>query len=92
MRASDGPHQIGNEIIVQAAEALADAALACGRGQVRGVEQAGDGRVYRRADFSAAAVTRLYENFAGGMIAAYLRDKAARDRALSLVSMEVLPS
>ena len=92
MRASDGPHQIGNEIIVQAAAALADAALACGRGQVRGVEQAGDGRVYRRADFSAAAVTRLYENVAGGMIAAYLRDKAARDRAVSLVSMELLPS
>ena len=92
MRASDGPHQIGNEIIVQAAEALAEAALACGRGQVRGVAQAGDGRVYRRADFSAAAVTRLYENFAGGMIAAYLRDKTVRDRALSLVSMELLPS
>ena len=91
MRAGDGPHQIGNKIIVQAAEALADAALACGRGQVRGVEQAGDGRVYRRADFSAAAVTRLYENFAGGMIAAYLREQAARDRALSLVSMEVVP-
>jgi hypothetical protein len=56
------------------------------------VEQVGGGRVYRRADFSAAAVTRLYDNFADGMIAAYLRDKAARDRALSLVSLELLPS
>ena len=35
---------------------------------LRGVAQAGGGRVYKRADFSADAVRRLYANFAGGMI------------------------
>lgn len=91
MRPADGPHEIGNQIIVQAADALAAAARACGRGHVRGIEQSGKGRVYRRADFSAAAVSRLYDNFAGGMIGAYLREKPVRDRALSLVSLETVP-
>ena len=78
MRASDGPHDIGNKTIVRRPRRWRTRAGA-GRGPVRGVPQAGDGRVYRRADFSADAVTRLYANFAGGMIADYLRDKAARD-------------
>jgi len=88
MRPADGPHDIGNKTIVAAAAALADAALALGAGGVRGVEQRGGGRLYKRADFSAAAVRRLYANFAGGMIQAYLRDQARRDAALSLVAME----
>jgi folate-dependent phosphoribosylglycinamide formyltransferase PurN len=92
LRADDGPHDIGNRIIVGAAAVMAEAALALGRGPVRGVEQTGDGRVYRRADFSAAAVARLYENFAAGMIASYLRDRAARDAALSFVTMETVAS
>jgi methionyl-tRNA formyltransferase len=93
MRPDDGPHEIGNQTIVAAAAALADAALAVARGPVRSVEQsveqAACGRLYKRADFSAAAVTRLYANLAAGMIPDYLRDQARRDRALSLVSMEV---
>ena len=85
---ADGPHEIGNKTIVSAASALADAALALDDGGVRSVEQAGGGRVYKRADFSAAAVKRLYANFADGMIAEYLRNRAVRDAALSLVSLE----
>jgi hypothetical protein len=84
----DGPHEIGNKTIVAAADALADAALALGAGGVRGVEQTGAGRVYTRADFSAAAVERLYANFAAGMIDEYLRQRRSRDAALALVSME----
>lgn len=88
MSPGDGPHDIGNKTIVAAAAALADAALALGAGGVRGVEQRGEGRLYKRADFSAAAVRRLYANFAEGMIETYLRDKARRDAALSLLTME----
>lgn len=88
VRAGDGPHDIGNRTIVAAAEALAAAALAHARTPLRGVPQAGGGRVYRRKDFSAAAVDRLYANFAEGMIEGYLRDRAARDARLSLVAME----
>ena len=88
MSAADGPHDIGNKTIVAAAAALADAASALGAGGVRGVEQRGGGRLYKRADFSAAAVRRLSANLADGMIDTYLRHKAERDAALSLVTME----
>jgi len=89
IQSGDGPHDIGNKTIVVAAETLVTAALALDAGGVRGVEQVGRGRVYRRADFSADAVNRLYANFAAGMIDDYLRDQATRDRALSLVRMEI---
>jgi folate-dependent phosphoribosylglycinamide formyltransferase PurN len=85
---SDGPHHIGNRAIAAAASALADAALALVEGGVKGVPQRGGGRLYKRADFSADAVRRLNANFADGMIVKYLRDKAGRDRALSLVTLK----
>jgi methionyl-tRNA formyltransferase len=88
IRAGDGPHDIGNKTIVAAADALAAAAMEHARTPLRGVEQAGGGRLYKRKDFSAAAVSRLYANVAAGMIEDYLRDKAARDARLSLVAME----
>ena len=86
--ASDGPHDIGNKTIVAAAHALADAAIALAAGDLKSVPQAGVGRIYRRADFSADAVRRLYANFEAGMIAEYLRQKRSRDAVLSLVTME----
>jgi methionyl-tRNA formyltransferase len=84
----DGPHDIGNKTIVAAARALGDAAIALGAGGLKGVAQSGEGRVYKRAHFSADAVRRLYANLEAGMIEQYLRNKAQRDAALSLVTME----
>ena len=89
IQAGDGPHDIGNRTIAAAAEALADAVVLRARGPLRGAPQTGGGRLYRRADFSAAAVERLSANFRDGMIQAYLRDQPARDAALSLVGMEL---
>jgi methionyl-tRNA formyltransferase len=89
IQAGDGPHDIGNRTIVAAAEALADAVVLRVRGRLRGVPQAGGGRLYRRADFSAGAVERLSANFRNGMIQTYLRDQPARDAALSLLRMEL---
>lgn len=88
IRPGDGPHDIGNKTIAAAADALADAAIALDTGAVKSVAQHGAGRLYKRADFSAAAVRCLYANFDAGMIDAYLRDRAARDAALSLVTMD----
>jgi methionyl-tRNA formyltransferase len=84
----DGPHEIGNKTIVAAVGALQRAALALGRGTVPSMPQGTDGRVYRRSDFSADAVRRLYVNFERGMIADYLAHRAARDAALSLITLE----
>jgi methionyl-tRNA formyltransferase len=84
----DGPHDIGNKTIVAAAEALASSADAHVRLPLVGMPQTPGGRLYKRADFTAAAVRRLYANFEAGMIDAYLRDRARRDGRLSLIGPE----
>ena len=88
IRRGDGPHDIGNRTIAAAADALAAAAIAHATSPLRGIVQSGDGRVYRRSDFSAAAVQQLYANFADGMIDAYLQNRAARDARVPLIAME----
>ena len=85
--AGDGPHEIGNKTIVAATAALSSAALALRDGTFTGVPQLPGGRVYRRADFSAAAVLQLYRNFENGMIERYLAERAARDARLTLVTI-----
>ena len=87
IRSGDGPHDIGNRTIVAAADALASAAIAHAEAPLHGVEQSGGGRVYRRKDFAASAITRLQMNFASGMIDEYLRSRRSRDAALSLITL-----
>lgn len=89
IRGGDGPHDIGNKTIAAAAVALPEIARAHVRSPMRGVPQQGSGLVYKRADFSAAAVNRLYANFAAGMIDEYLTHKTARDAKLALVEPEI---
>jgi folate-dependent phosphoribosylglycinamide formyltransferase PurN len=88
----DGPHDIGNRTIVAAAATLAAAARMHVRSALKGEVQTPTprDRVYKRADFSAAAVTLLLANFAAGMIDDYVNHRAARDASLSLVTMETL--
>jgi methionyl-tRNA formyltransferase len=88
IRSGDGPHDVGNKTIVAAADALAAAAIAHAVSPLRGVVQEGEGRLYKRADFSADAVNRLYANFADGMIDVYLRNRDRRDAKVPLVTME----
>ena len=84
----DGPHDIGNKTIVAAADALATAAVVHLASPLHVVPQTRTGRVYKRADFSAAAVRTLYANFSSGMIREYLDNREARDAAVPLVTME----
>ena len=88
LEAADGPHDIGNRAIVAAADVLVRAAQAHVSGPVRAVPQGARGRLYQRKDFSADAVRRLQENFRTGMIPEYLANRAARDAALDLLSLE----
>lgn len=85
----DGPHDIGNRTIVAAAHALAAAAAAHAASPLSGVAQTGEGRLYHRRHFSAAAVRQLYANFGHGMIDDYLEHRAERDAKVPLISMEV---
>lgn len=86
-RVDDGPHDVGNRTIVAAAPVLVQAARAHLDRRVRARPQTGGGRLYRRKDFSAMAVKRLYDQFATGMVAEYLERQAERDARLSLVSL-----
>jgi phosphoribosylglycinamide formyltransferase 1 len=103
----DGPHDVGNKTIIAAVEALADAAIAHAESPLGGVAQWAGGRVYRRADFSAAAVRQLYANVERGMIDDYARrtagkncadlsavgvTQAERDRPLRLITMRAQTS
>ena len=88
IRRGDGPHDIGNKTIVAAAQALAAAAAAHVASPLSGVAQTGEGRLYHRSHFSAAAVRQLYANVAHGMIEDYLEHRSARDAKVPLVSME----
>ena len=85
--AGDGPHDVGNKTIVAAAAALAAVAIAHVERPLAGETQEGGGRLYKRADFSADAVRQLYDNFSRGMIADYLRHRAARDGKLRLIGV-----
>jgi methionyl-tRNA formyltransferase len=85
-RPDDGPHELGNRAIAVAADCLAAAAIAHVAGQVRAVPQTASGRLYKRRDFTAAAILALQHNFATGMIADYLADKARLDASLPLVN------
>jgi hypothetical protein len=66
---------------------LAATADALAAGPVPAVPQTGGGRLYKRRDFTAEAVTRAYENFRTGMIEEYLADRARRDAALDLLRL-----
>jgi folate-dependent phosphoribosylglycinamide formyltransferase PurN len=88
IRKGDGPHDIGNKTIAAAADALAAAAHAHAASPLTGVVQAGEGRLYHRKHFSAAAVRQLYANFADGMIDTYLANRRVRDAKVALITME----
>lgn len=88
---ADGPHELGNKTIREAAAVLADAAEAVARGGLRGVAQNGRGRLYQRKDFTADAVRRVYDNFRSGMLAEYLAQQSSRDARLELVTLAVTP-
>lgn len=85
--AGDGPHEMGNRAIVAAADCLASAAIGHVAGHLRAVPQTGGGRLYQRKDFTAAAVRRLQQNFASGMVPEYLSDRTRRDAAVSLIHL-----
>ena len=82
--ADDGPHDVGNKTILEAAASLAEVAEAVVKGDVRGIPQTHRGRLYQRKDFNAEAVRRLNENFLTGMMQDYLANKSTRDATLQL--------
>jgi methionyl-tRNA formyltransferase len=85
---TDGPHDLGNKTIVAAIDVLAEALrLHHTLGALPAVPQEGPGRLYRRRDFNAEAVRRLYANLHSGMMQRYLDHKAERDARVKLLEL-----
>jgi phosphoribosylglycinamide formyltransferase 1 len=88
----DSVHQIGNRLIAKMA------ATCCGLiSNFTGAALAehppvgiATGRVYRKKDFTEAAVARLYQNFREGMIERYLEESVNGMRMVQLVKDEAL--
>jgi len=81
----DDNHDIGCKAIIAGSAAHRDALAAFGAGELAPVPQQAGGRLYKRADFNAAAVVELRRRFADGMIPRYLEQKSERDARYPIV-------
>ena len=83
---ADGPHDVGNKAIVAAARVLAAAAGACAR---PGAERAArrPRTLVSAQGFLGGRRAPAYQQFAQGMIAEYLANRAERDRPLRLLTL-----
>src|SRR5439155_5470288 len=84
--ARDRAHHLGTKTIIMAFRVLPRVLQRYCDNRITPVEQrVADGRVFRRAAFSAAAVRRMWTNFETGMMPEYVRDGEARCRAYPIV-------
>lgn len=82
----DGPHQIGNRLIVDAAAVCADLAQVFpDLEDLTPLPEPASPRVCRRSDFSEASVRELYRRFEEGMIDRYTAAMAERVAALPIL-------
>lgn len=86
---ADRAHELGAKTIVAAFHAFPSVLQRYAAGRlVPREQQLGAGRVFRRADFSAAVVRRMWAQFATGMMAEYLADAEGRRAAYPIVTLE----
>jgi folate-dependent phosphoribosylglycinamide formyltransferase PurN len=85
MAAQDDSHDIGCKAVIAGVAALGEGIVEYATGSLEPVQQGAQGRVYRRADFTPAAVARLRSRFADGMIQAYLAERQERDARFPIV-------
>lgn len=83
--ADDGSHDIGCKAISAGSAAHRDAVAAYAAGALEPIAQQPGGRLYKRADFTAAAVEEMRNRLADGMITDYLRDRPARDARFPII-------
>jgi hypothetical protein len=83
----DRAHEIGTRAAMAGAAALAAVLARHGGGQLAARPQdLSLGRVYRRADFTADAVRRLWQNLDTGMVDEYLADAQRRQERYPIVA------
>jgi folate-dependent phosphoribosylglycinamide formyltransferase PurN len=87
----DGPHQIGNRLIVDMTRTYIELVRNFGRMlPQRQPVAGGNERIYRRRDFSADSIRRLQNQFAGGLVDRYLLDCEASCTKVPLVRQPAL--
>jgi methionyl-tRNA formyltransferase len=84
----DGPHQIGNRLIADAAETYP--AVVHNFENLSDVEHPApiddeDGKYYTSDDYAESATIQLYENFEAGMIEEYLTERDERVEAVPIL-------
>jgi hypothetical protein len=87
--AGDGPgSELGTKALMAGLQLLPQALSAYAAGRLTSMPQDHlRGRVFRRADFGAEAVCRMWRNFETGMMAEYARDIAPRCAARPIVGL-----
>lgn len=82
----DGPHEIGNRLILDVAAVYAEIILNFDELELMAQpEVPDDEKVYRRGDFSEEAVEKLHEALNDGLINEYLREQDGRCQAVPIV-------
>jgi methionyl-tRNA formyltransferase len=83
----DRAHEIGTRAAMAGAAALAGVLARHGGGQLSARPQdLSLGRVYRRADFTADSVRRLWQNLDSGMVDEYLADAPRRQERYPIIA------
>lgn len=87
----DSPHQIGNRLIADMVQVYAAVIRNFDRlGRLPQPPIPADERVYRSRDLTEAATQKLYDRFAGGLVAKYLAEREARAKAAPIMENPVV--
>ncbi|HEY0970473.1 MAG TPA: formyl transferase [Gemmatimonadales bacterium] len=82
----DRAHELGTRAVMSGAEALVEVLLLEESARPRArAQDTSRGQLYRRRDFSAAAVRRMWDNLDAGMVEDYLADGERRRAAFPIV-------
>jgi methionyl-tRNA formyltransferase len=85
---TDRAHELGTKALLAALELLPQVLSTHAAGRLTpAVQDLSLGRVFRRADFGAEAVCRMWRNLETGMMAEYVRDAESRQAARPIVEL-----
>jgi methionyl-tRNA formyltransferase len=85
---TDRAHELGTKALLAALDLLPNVLSAQAAGRLTpAVQDLSRGRVFRRADFGADAVCRMWHNLESGMMSEYVSDAAARQAARPIVEL-----
>ena len=76
----DRCHDLGCKTIIAGTKLMAKALKDYHAGKIMPQAQSGKGKLYKRNDFNAEAVSKMWTNLDAGMMKGYLKNKSSRDK------------